>query len=187
MLYFGTSGYRRIGTRFAALNTARTLAVAISLDTSVRQSEPYASALSTARSLAGDVSVLKPLDAFAEKGVPSASALNKELLALLPQVAPKTSVAAPTGFIDRLKQSASKLARIERIDDAAMTAAIARMTAAAQRDDLAAARREVEALSGGDRASMMSWIDKVNAREAALAASRQFASNAAAALPKPAQ
>ena len=55
------------------------------------------------------------------------------------------------------------------------------------RDDLAAARREVEPLSGSSRAPVASWIDKVDAREAALAASRQFAASAAAALPKPAQ
>jgi hypothetical protein len=42
-------------------------------------------------------------------------------------------------------------------------------------------------LPAADRAAAQSWIDKADARDAALAASRQFEADAMAALAKPAQ
>jgi hypothetical protein len=42
-------------------------------------------------------------------------------------------------------------------------------------------------LSPADRAPAQAWLDKAAARDAALAASRQFAADAMAALAKPAQ
>jgi hypothetical protein len=165
----------------------RRVTIAATLDAAVNRGEPYAVALSAAKAASEDASTLKPLDEFADKGIPSASALSRELIALLPQILPKTSSSQPTGLLDRLQQSAAKMIRIRRVDDDATTAIAAKAESAARRDDLAAARREVESLSGSSRAPIASWIEKVDAREAALAASRQFASSAAAALPKPAQ
>lgn len=164
----------------------RRVAVAAALDAAVNRGEPYAVALSAAKSTAEDASILKPLDEFADKGIPSASALSRELIALLPQILPRTS-SQPTGLLDRLQQSAAKMVRIRRVDDDVTTAIAAKAESAARREDVAAARREVEPLSGGSRAPVASWIEKVDAREAALVASRQFASSAASALPKPAQ
>ena len=48
------------------------------------------------------------------------------------------------------------------------------------------ARRELNTLPPADRAAAQSWIDKTDARDAALAASRQFAADAMSALAKPA-
>jgi hypothetical protein len=45
----------------------------------------------------------------------------------------------------------------------------------------------LKTLSPEDRAGAQDWLDKVDARDAALAASRQFAADAMAALAKPAQ
>jgi len=42
-------------------------------------------------------------------------------------------------------------------------------------------------LAPADRAAAQGWLDKVAARDAALAASRQFAGDSMAALAKPAQ
>ncbi len=166
----------------------RKIAIAATLDAAVNKGEPYTVALSAAKSAAEDASVLKPLDEFADKGIPSAASLNRELLTLLPQLTPKPAESAqPSGLLDRLKQSAIKLVRIRRADDVETANIAARATNAAQLGDLAAARRDVEPLTGRDRAPLASWIDKVDAREAALAASRQFVSGAAAALPAPAQ
>ena len=88
------------------------------------------------------------------------------------------------GWIDRLKAGASRLVRIERTDAVGNDrgAVVARVTAAALRNDSNEARRELKTLSPADRAAAQSWIDKSEARDAALAASRQFAADAMAAL-----
>jgi hypothetical protein len=61
------------------------------------------------------------------------------------------------------------------------------VTAAAVRNDFNEARRELMTLSPEDRAAAQGWLDKVDARAAALAASRQLAADAMAALAKPAE
>ncbi|CAN5345452.1 hypothetical protein BH10PSE11_BH10PSE11_37750 [soil metagenome] len=168
----------------------RRVAAATVLDSAVRQGEPYAAALAVARSAAGDAEVLKLLDGFAVTGVPTAKALSRELQALLPKLAPKPDAQpAPSGMVERLQQSAAKLVRIQRVDAAASgnAAVLARVTSAAQRDDLAEAKRELMQLPASDREPVQAWIAKADAREAALAASRQFASDTMAALSKPAR
>lgn len=168
----------------------RRMAAATALDSAVRQGEPYAAALAAARSASGETDVLKPLDAFAATGIPNAGALSRELLTLLPKLAPKPDdKPAPSGIVERLQQSAAKLVRIQRTDAAASgnAAILARVTSAAQRDDVAEAKRELMQLPASDRAPAQAWITKADAREAALAASRQFASDTMAALSKPAR
>ena len=64
---------------------------------------------------------------------------------------------------------------------------VARVTAAALRNEYKEARRELETLPASDRAAAQAWIEKADARDAALAVSRQFATEAMAALAKPPQ
>jgi hypothetical protein len=157
------------------------------LDISVRQGEPYSVLLETSKPLATDPAVLKSLDGFAATGVPSPAALSRELVALLPKLLPAADTTGAAGFVDRFQASAERLVKIQRNDAAAgidRTAIIGRLTAAAQRNDLAELRRELTALAPADRAPAQSWIDKATARDQALAASRQFAAAALAALPK---
>lgn len=168
----------------------RRVAAATVLDSAVRQGEPYAAALAAARSASGDSESLKPLDGFAATGVPTAKALSRELLALLPKLAPKPDAQpAPSGMVERLQQSAAKLVRIQRVDATASgnAAIVARAASAAQRDDVSEAKRELMQLPASDREPVQAWIAKADAREAALAASRQFASDTMAALSKPAR
>jgi hypothetical protein len=168
----------------------RRVAAATLLDSLVRQGEPYAAALAAAKSLGGNADTLKPLDAFAATGVPSSRALLRELEPLLPKLAPKPDAAsAPAGMFDRLRQSAAKLVRIERTDVVASGAGavVARAAAAAEHSDLDAAKRALMELPATDRAPVQSWIEKVNTRDAALAASRQFASDTMTALSAPAR
>ncbi|QUS37504.1 hypothetical protein RPMA_00425 [Tardiphaga alba] len=166
----------------------RTVAASL-LDTSVRQSEPYASALAAVKPLASNATQLTPLDAFATTGVPNDATLSRELLTLLPKLAPaKTeTVAAGTGFLDRLQAGAAKLVRIERSDAVSSNiSAVARAGAAARSNDVTTAKRELLTLAPAERATVQPWLDKLAARDAALAASRQFAADAMAALSKPA-
>ena len=169
----------------------RRVVAASMLDVSVRSGEPYAAALAAAKPLAGNAEALKPLDGFAGTGVPSTNALNRELLALLPKLtpAPENSTTG-SGIVDRLQAGAARLVRIERTDAIAgndRSAIVARVTAAALRNDIAEARRELKTLAPADRAAAQAWIDKADARDAALAASRQFAADAMGAFTKPAQ
>lgn len=170
--------------------TLRRVAAATLLDSLVRQSEPYSAALNAAKSVSSDADKLKPLDAFAATGVPSSRSLLRELEPLLPKLAPKPETdAAPTGLFDRLQQSAAKLVRIQRTDIPASGngAVIARVKTAAEHSDLDAAKRALMELPAADRAPVQSWIEEVNARDAALAASQQFASDTMTALSVPAR
>jgi hypothetical protein len=168
----------------------RRVVAASLLDTSMRQGEPYAAALAAVKPLAPDTSRLKPLDSFATTGIPNANALSRELLSLLPKLTPASPETAPAGagFIDRLQAGAAKLVRIERTDAASTdgSGAASRATAAARNNDVVTAKRELLTLSPADRAVVQPWLDKLDARDAALAASRQFAADAMAALSKPA-
>jgi hypothetical protein len=169
----------------------RRLVVASMLDVSVRQGEPFVAQLAAAKSLAPNPDALKPLDDFAASGVPHAAGLSRELLTLVPKLSPpaQENATTGTGIIDRLQAGAAKLVRIERTDAVGndRSAVIARVTAAALRNDYADARRELNTLAPGDRAVAQAWLDKANERDAALAVSRQFATEAMAALAKPAQ
>ena len=168
----------------------RRVVVASMLDVSVRQGEPFAAALTAAKSLAADANALKPLDEFATSGVPSAAILSRELLTLVPKLSPPAPEMATTGtgIVDRLQAGAAKLIRIERTDAVGTDrgAIVARVTAAALRNDSAEARRELNTLTPADRAAAQPWLDKADQRDAALAASRHFAADAMTALAKPA-
>jgi hypothetical protein len=169
----------------------RRVVAASMLDASVRQGEPFPAALAAAKALAPDSQVLKPLDGFAATGVPNPASLSRELLTLVPKLSPPPPQNSTTGttIIDRLQAGAAKLVRIERADVVGNDrgAIVARVTAAALRNDLPDARHELNSLAPGDRAAAQAWLDKANERDAALAASRQFAAEAMAALARPSQ
>jgi hypothetical protein len=168
----------------------RRIVAAALLDVLVRSGDPYPAALSAAKSLAPDPDALKPLDGFAASGVPSAAVLSRELLTLVPKLQPALpeNAATGTGLVARLQAGASKLVRIERTDAVGNDRGnvVARITAAALHNDSSEARRELNTLSPADRAAAQGWIDKADARDAALAASRQFAAEAMSALAIPA-
>jgi hypothetical protein len=161
------------------------------LDVLVRIGDPYPVALTAAKALAPNADILKPLDQFADKGVPNANKLCTELLALVPKLLPTKpdNAATGSGVIERLQAGAAKLVTIERTDTVGNDrgAVVARITAAALRNDSNEARRELKTLEPADRAAAQAWLERADARDVALAASRQFAADAMAVLAKPAQ
>jgi hypothetical protein len=190
--------FSAINERIAGLERAtpaddvplRRVVAASLLDGSVRQGEPYAAALAAAKSLAENADALKPLEGFAASGVPSAAVLSRELLTLVPKLSPaQENATSGSGIVDRLQAGAAKLVRIERTDGVGNDrgAVVARVTAAALRNDVPEARRELNTLAPADRAAAQAWLEKADARAAALGASRQFATEAMAALAKPRQ
>lgn len=169
----------------------RRVVAAALLDVVVRIGDPYPAALAAAKALAPNADTLKPLDVFAAKGVPNPARLSTELLTLLPKLLPAQQSNATTGsgVIERLQAGAAKLVTIERTDTVGNDrgAVVTRVTAAALRNDSNEARKELNKLEPADRAAAQAWLDKADARDAALAASRQFAADAMAVLAKPAQ
>ncbi len=169
----------------------RRVVAAALLDVAVRHGDPYTAELAAAKSLSPNADALKPLDGFAATGVPSPPTLSRELLALVPKLAPTAQESETTGsgIVDRLKASAAKLVKVERTDAVGSdrSAVVARVTGAALRNDIAETKRELDSLSPADRAAAQGWLDKVKARDAALSASRQFAEETMAALANPAQ
>ena len=165
-------------------------AVAASLlDISVRHGDAFEAILRVAKSLAPEPAALQPLDRFAASGVPNAAALCRELVTLAPNLlaaGPEPSTSG-SGLVDRLQASASKLVRIERTDATGndRRAIVARLSAAALRNDLAEARRQLNLLDPSERGAAQGWLEKADAREQALASSHQFAIDAMAALAGP--
>ena len=170
----------------------RRVVAASLLDVAVRHGDSYTAPLAAAKAYADDADTLKPLEAFAAAGVPNPNMLCRDLLEIVPKLSPPAQASAAatgTGLVDRLTAGAAKLVRIERTDVAGTDrgSVVARVTAAALRTDVAEARRELKALPVTERAAAQGWLDKTDAREAALAASRKFADNAMAALAKAGQ
>lgn len=173
----------------------RRAVAANALDLAVRQGEPFTAALAAAKAVAPDAA-LQPLEVFAGSGLPSDAALSRELIVLLPQLAPQAAkqpaaaATTGTGVFDRLQESAARLVRVERVDAASGSQpppATATIATAARANDVAGARRAVMDLPPPQRAPAQGWLDRVSARDAAREAARQFASGALAALGKPAQ
>lgn len=161
------------------------------LNVAVRQGQPYGDLLAAFRTLVSEPDALKPLETFAESGVPSANALGRELLAIVPKLEPSpVTVSSAHDIVNRLQESAVRLVRIERLDTApageSAGAVLARIKVAARHNDVATARKELNTLPPTDRTAAEAWIAKVDARDAALETARQFASEAMAALAKPA-
>lgn len=170
----------------------RRVVAAALLDVLVRTGDPYPAALAAAKTLAANADALKPLDQFATTGVPNAGKLSGELLMLVPKlsrVVPQDNATTGAGIVERLQAGAAKLVRIERTDTSGTDrgAVVARATSAALRNDFNEARRELKTLPPADRAAAQAWLDKTDAREAAFAASSQFAADAMNVLAKPAQ
>ncbi len=174
------------GARARADKLAGELDAAL-LNLAVRQGEPFKATLEAAKTLARDPDALKPLNEFAGTGVPNPASLTRELLTLVPKLSPPAPASTTgAGIIDRLQAGASKLVRIERTDATGSDrgAIVARITAAAVRNDLADSRRELEQLSVEDRKPAQAWLDKAKERDAALAAAHQFVNEAMAELAK---
>lgn len=170
-------------------NPARLALSAAALRDTVATGAPFSAELDQAKSLGADEKILTLLAPFAATGVPSASALAQELGALIPALLKASGVAeAPTGgFLDRLQANASKLVRVRPLDTPAgddPSAVLARIEAEAAHADIAGALADLGKLNEQARAPARAWIGKAQARNAALAATRQLAADTAGALSK---
>jgi hypothetical protein len=113
--------------------------------------------------------------------------LAQELRALIPALIKSSGAQAPTGFLERLEANASKLVRIHPVDAPAgddASAVLARIEIEAAHAAIDDAIVDLGKLDAATRAPAQEWIRKAQARQAAFAAARQFASEATHALGK---
>jgi len=184
---------QRTSSTHADDRVTRLTIAAEALRATVERGAPYQAELGAVTALGGDQSATEALAPFAAQGLPSAAALARELAALVPSLYRATE-AAPGGgnsFLARLESHAQKLVRVTPVGTSASPAGddpasvIARIDAAATRGDIAAARAGIGQLPDAARALTEGWVKKVQAREAAIAASQLIAADALAALGKP--
>jgi hypothetical protein len=168
---------------------ARLTVAAEALRATVERGAPYQAELATLRALGIDQKATAPLELFAASGVPSAAALARELDALTPALQQASEPeSGDATFLGRLKANAEKLVRITPAGAPAgnePAAVLARVRFDATYGDIAAALADIGALPDSAKSLAAAWSKKAAAREAALAASRQIAGDALAALGTP--
>jgi hypothetical protein len=166
----------------------RAAVAAQTLQAAVERGDPFAAELTAAKAMAPDSQATAVLEPFAASGLPSAAVLARQLSTLTPAMLNATAVPAPAGgFLDRLQANAERLVRVRPIDETPgddPAAVISRAQAKAVRGDLAGAVAELNALPANVRAPADEWIKKVEARNAAVNASRHLVTDALAALGK---
>jgi hypothetical protein len=165
---------------------ARLTIAAEALRAAVERGAPYQGELSAVKALGVDAKKAEALEPFAAGGVPSAAMLAHELEAVIPALQDAAEPhSADTTFVERLKSNAQKLVRITPLTAPTGNdpqAVVDRIRLAAAHADIAAALADINALPDAAKPLAAAFTKKAAAREAALAASRQIAAEALAAL-----
>jgi hypothetical protein len=167
-------------------HAARAAVAAEALRAVVERGAPYQAELAEVKLLGADQNAVASLEPFAAAGVPSAAELARELSLLTPALR-KASGAASSGgsLVQRLERSAKSLVQITPIDAPPSdepSAVVARLDADAERADIAAALADIGRLPASAKTLAEPWLEKANARDAAIAASRRIAADALAGL-----
>ncbi len=172
----------------ASDGAARLMIAAQALRAAIESGAPYQAELAAVKSLGAGRNAIGPLEPFAASGAPTAGALARELsaltLALMKAVAPAQN---SDSFLRRLEVNARHLVRITPVDapvgDDPQSVA-ARIDAEAAHADINAALADIAKLPDAAKSIVAAWVQKAQARNAALTASRQLAASALAALGK---
>jgi hypothetical protein len=168
---------------------ARLTVAAEALRATVERGAPYPAELAAVKSLGADQSATAPLEPFAAAGVPSAAALAHELESLTPALQQAAEPASSNNsFLGRLENNARRLVQITPVDappgdDPASV--VTRISVDAGHADIAAALADIAKLPDAAKPLAAAWVEKAQARNAAIAASRKLAADALAALSKP--
>ncbi len=167
----------------------RLVVVASTLNAAVERGAPFVTELGAAKAAAPDPKRLAALEPFAKSGVTGMDTLARELTALVPALAKAVgSGSRDSGILDRLKANAERIVRVRPVDEATgddPVAVVRRIEMRAEQKDLAGAMAEIAKLPEPARALTKEWIAKVEARNAAVDASRRFAADALASIGKP--
>jgi hypothetical protein len=168
---------------------ARLTIAAEALRAAVERGTPYQAELAAVKSLGADPSATAPLEPFATAGVPGARALAHELASLTPALQQAADPASSdSSFLSRLESNAQHLVRITPVDAPPgddPTSVVTRINVDAAHADIAAALADIAKLPDAAKPLAAAWVEKAQARDAAIAASRKLAADALAALSKP--
>jgi hypothetical protein len=168
---------------------ARLTVAAEALRATVERGAPYPAELAAAKSLGADPSATALLEPFAAAGVPAARALAHELASLIPALRQAADPASSdSSFLSRLESNAQHLVRVTPVDappgdDPASV--VTRIDVDAAHADIAAALADIAKLPDAAKPLAAAWVEKAQARNAAIAASRKLAADALAVLSKP--
>ena len=171
----------------SADRAVRLALAATALNAAAERGDAFAAELATVKALGADPKLLAALEPFARAGVPSAAALARQFSELAPALQQAAEPPPREGVLGRLQMNAEKLVRIRRVDEAPgsdAAAILARSEAKASRGDLAGVAAELGELAPNARAPAEAWIKSVQARAAAIDASRRLAADALAGLNK---
>jgi hypothetical protein len=168
---------------------ARLTVAAEALSATVERGAPYQAELTAAKSLSADPSATAPLEPFAAAGVPGARPLAHELASLIPALRQAAEPASSdSSFLSRLESNAQHLVRITPVDAPPgddPSSVVTRISIDAAHADIAAALADVAKLPDAAKPLAAAWVEKAQARNAAITASRKLAADALAALSKP--
>jgi hypothetical protein len=169
-------------------SAARAALAAAALRDAVERGAPYQTELVAVKALGTAQAATAPLEPFAASGVPSAAGLAHELAQLTPALQRASGAPAPkTSFLARLEDNAKNLVRVTPIDAPVgddPSAVIARLNLDAAHADLGAATADIARLPQAAKTLAAPWVQKVDARNAAIAAARRIAADALAGLGK---
>jgi hypothetical protein len=167
----------------------RLVVVASTLNVAVERGAPFVAELAAAKAAAPEPKLLAPLEPFASSGVPTAAVLTRELTALMPAVAKAVGTSSRGGgILDRLKASAERVVSIRPIDETPgdePAAIVRRIEIRAEQGNLNGAMAEIGKLPEGARTLTKEWVARLQARNAAVDASKRFAADALASIGKP--
>jgi hypothetical protein len=168
---------------------ARLTVAAEALSATLERGAPYPAELAAAKSLGADPSATTPLEPYAAAGVPGVRALAHELASLIPALRQAAEPASSdSSFLSRLESNAQHLVRITPVDAPPgddPSSVVTRIGVDAAHADIAAALADIAKLPDAAKPLAAAWVEKAQARNAAIAASRKLAAEALAALSKP--
>ena len=171
----------------SADRAVRLALAATALNAAVERGDAFAAELAAVKTLGADPKLVAALEPFARSGVPTSAALARQFSVLAPALSQAAEPPTREGVLGRLQANAEKLVRIRRVDEAPgsdAAAIVARSEAKAARGDLAGTAAELAQLPPNARAPAEAWIKSVQARTAAIDASRRLAADALAGLNK---
>ena len=166
-------------------SAASVAVLALSLELRFAAGTPFTAELAELSQLGVGADALAPLKPFAETGAPSRSALAASWAKVEPAVAAAAPPPERSGW-DRLVDHMRALVRVHRVGEAAggdeSDPPVARIGAALDRGDLAAALAAFGQLPEASRAAGAAWADTAKARAAAAKAASALRVDAIASL-----
>jgi hypothetical protein len=166
---------------------ARAAVAAEALRAAVERGVPYQAELARAKSLGADQNAVAALAPLAAAGVPTAAELARQLSQLLASLQQASGPPSPSSgtFLGRLEDHAKNLVRITPVNAPAgedSSSLMARLDADAAHADIAAALADIARLPPSAKTLAQGWVQKANARAAAIAASQRIAADTLAGL-----